>query len=561
MNNSYLFYTVVPKKLMSNVKLKKGSICLMKCLAVSMFSVIISSLQALGMDDTYQIRFPHLITASAASPDGRFIAAGSCDGSISIVDTHGTGTIAMTKYIDRSRAVTALAINSLGIAIGYCDGIVTILDRDLHKQKEIAAHNGLINKIIFDGCWIATSAHDNCVKVWHCITDDCFCLLNTDHPINQIAISIVKHMICIPQGNDLLIWDFIKNKECVRLLGHGIKNTALVCHGSQLWSSSNDKTLCLWDITSGACLKNIKFHKIMSSLCISPDNLSLLGVSMGGSGCAWDMTSGMLIDRVCRPKLLFLIKSFVSGNSVVYEWGNGLVGIRTIACHRATIPFYNELSCPIRDIKIIDSFKRISNQDSSCNPCNFTNLCLAFRDVLSRYYIHLGIEQQEMVFKPFFKLKGARKILLTQNIKTGRVELQIARSPMPLRDGVEWEVLSRLGNDFEPEPKSGPMSLFAYFMGKPFKSMELQDNVGNRLNAQSYGGLNSLWTFDGVCWRPPFTLTASTDQMNYRWRMQFLSSDTELMFIVPEVRQPLLKLFMEASAQEYTVPLLMVCPT
>ena len=69
--------------------------------------------------------------------------------------------------------------------------------------------------------------------------------------------------------------------------------------GTKVASGSGDKTVKLWDVTSGACLQTLEGHsKKVNSVSFSPDGTKVASGSYDNTVKLWDVTSGECLQTL-----------------------------------------------------------------------------------------------------------------------------------------------------------------------------------------------------------------------------------------------------------------------
>ncbi|MFM9960132.1 MAG: SUMF1/EgtB/PvdO family nonheme iron enzyme [Planctomycetaceae bacterium] len=94
------------------------------------------------------------------------------------------------------------------------------------------------------------------------------------------------------------IWDASSGQVAHTLEGHtaGVTSVAFSSDGKRLASTSHDKTLKVWDVTSGQEMLTLKGHAwSVTSVAFSPDGKRLASVSYDRTMKLWDSTSGQEI--------------------------------------------------------------------------------------------------------------------------------------------------------------------------------------------------------------------------------------------------------------------------
>ncbi len=60
-------------------------------------------------------------------------------------------------------------------------------------------------------------------------------------------------------------------------------------HGSKIVSGSGDKTIKVWDVSTGACLRTLQGHTdYVFSVCVSPDGSKIVSGSGDKTIKVWD---------------------------------------------------------------------------------------------------------------------------------------------------------------------------------------------------------------------------------------------------------------------------------
>ncbi|RYY83393.1 WD40 repeat domain-containing protein, partial [archaeon] len=95
------------------------------------------------------------------------------------------------------------------------------------------------------------------------------------------------------------IWD-ASSGECVQTLrGHddSVTSVCISPDGSRIVSGSGDKTIKIWDASSGECVQTLRGHDAyVTSVCISPDGSRIVSGSDDETIKIWDASSGCCIE-------------------------------------------------------------------------------------------------------------------------------------------------------------------------------------------------------------------------------------------------------------------------
>ena len=215
------------------------------------------------------------ITTTLLTPDGKKVITGSEDYSVRVWDLErGTQLYILNKH---TKKVNALAITT-------------------------------------DNTKLLSASNDKYIHVWDLIQGKCLTTL-TGHTsyVNAIAISPTgNHAVSASSDNTIKIWDIatpfsnLNTNEGMRLIntlyGHtdSVDKVLITPDGRRIVSTSNDKTIRIWDLTSGEQLFILRGHQsIINILCITSDNRYIISSSIEDYAVKiWDLENGRLVSTV-----------------------------------------------------------------------------------------------------------------------------------------------------------------------------------------------------------------------------------------------------------------------
>lgn len=144
------------------------------------------------------------------------------------------------------------------------------------------AHDAPIASMAFDpsGKLLLTGSADHTAKVWD--VNKCYCTHNFRHSFGVVDLvtfsKTTKPLYAITCCDDLVVrvWDLYASKEnqlVAELKGHLNSVTSLcVCNDHLLLTSSRDKTVILWDMTTGQQLKTAVVYEAIESIRMVPSS-------------------------------------------------------------------------------------------------------------------------------------------------------------------------------------------------------------------------------------------------------------------------------------------------
>jgi WD40 repeat protein len=244
---------------------------------------------------TVRWRTGGVIHSLAFSPNGRFLASGSDDGTIRLWDLE-TGK--PRSHVSATPLAPAFAFSPDGRLLAWTDlpGVIRLWDTDRGAEvTQFQSNHGLVAGVAFspDNRILASTGIDSTVRVWDwtggqelCHFQGRPCFLT--NPVGFSADG--KLLAASGLDNTIRVWDLATHKEVQRfenvdgelsLLGFAPDDKTIVSATGGRMSDLRGPEVNVWDVRTGKAVRSMRYLDY-SSAAFSPDRqIVVLGTSLG----------------------------------------------------------------------------------------------------------------------------------------------------------------------------------------------------------------------------------------------------------------------------------------
>ncbi|CAO3565254.1 unnamed protein product [Mortierella alpina] len=249
--------------------------------------------------------YPHLhekshVLSCAYSPDGKVLATGLGNGTISL---YNTATWEKTCEMSGHTGDVYSAVFSPSgqlIASGSRDSTVRLWDAQTGEPGAIlSGHTDMVNSVVFSpsGQQIASGSYDQTVRLWDAQTGAPGAILrgHTGHILSVAFSPSGQQIVSSSYDNMVRLWDARTGAPGAILSGHTgyVFSVVFSPSGQQIASGSDDNTVRLWDAQTGepgAILSGLSMSVV--SVVFSPSGQQIASGSGDNTMRLWDAQTG-----------------------------------------------------------------------------------------------------------------------------------------------------------------------------------------------------------------------------------------------------------------------------
>jgi eukaryotic-like serine/threonine-protein kinase len=246
---------------------------------------------------------PEAVTSVVASPDGRWIAATSPDGTIQLASTAPgelrawrghDGAVYQLVFSRDGRWLLSLASSRVAAQLWPTAG---------GAARPLAGPQDIITADVSpDGAVLASGGSDGDVRLWQVEGDEERVLGHHPGRVSSLAFApdgrhLASRTTTPSDRVDARIWDVTTlHRRGLRCHRGAVFQVAISPDGQRMATGSDDNDVCLWDARSGQSRRLAGHTGVVYAVAFSPDGATLASASFDGTVALWEV-------RACRASI------------------------------------------------------------------------------------------------------------------------------------------------------------------------------------------------------------------------------------------------------------------
>jgi WD40 repeat protein len=316
--------------------MKKKSCCRFIYLLVAVFWTGSAFVFAQKPILTLQLGHNQRVSRLAQSPDGKFLASASLDNTAKIWDvTSGRLLTTLSGHQNFVKAVNFSPDGKLVATASYDKTIRTWNPENGMMLKSFAGHSKGVEAVCFspNGKVIASGGLDKTILLWDTESGQQLSSISTETEIMSLVFSLNgKILFASTSTGAVQLWN-VANGKLISTFSRQqglVYDLKLSKDGKKLASCAEDKTLVIYDATSGKALQTLRFRGSLGeevddivSASFSTDGQFVAGVTSSKRLVYWETSTGKQVKAVNLPVISTVVEFAANGTSIFYAQGGG----------------------------------------------------------------------------------------------------------------------------------------------------------------------------------------------------------------------------------------------
>ena len=234
------------------------------------------------------------VTSVAFSPDGRYIASGSYDGTARVWEVATGREIARMTHNNLVNSV-AFSPNGEHVLSGSKD--LRVWETLTGKETARMTPDGLVSVVSFspNGRYVVSGSGEGNLQVWNATTGQEIAHMTQDGSVASINFSSDSEYV-VSGADDIHVWDVTSGYEIDRMASESsVHSVAFSPNGKYVVSGNEYGTAQVWELATGEEVASVTHDDVVASVAFSPDSQYV--VSAADDIRVWEIT-GKEVSRM-----------------------------------------------------------------------------------------------------------------------------------------------------------------------------------------------------------------------------------------------------------------------
>jgi WD40 repeat protein len=275
-------------------------------------------------------RHQDIVYSVSFSPDNRFIATASRDGTAIIWDKQGKYLTTLSGHKGAIYSVSFSA-DSQYIATASADNTAKLWNLQGQELVTFKEHKGSVYNLSFspDGQYLATTSRDNTARLWNLKGKLLVVFRGHQKSVDDVTFSPDSQRIATASRDGTVkVWN-LKGQELANLTEEGTSfySVSFSRDGKMLAAAASDGTVKVWD-QIGNLLVTLKGHEnFVNSVNFSPQGKLIATASSDGTAKIWNLKGEELATLKGHQDSVYDVVWSPQGNQLATAAGDGIVKI------------------------------------------------------------------------------------------------------------------------------------------------------------------------------------------------------------------------------------------